>query len=122
MTPETTKTMKIALDTEVFKHFRRLLFNNGLSLQEFITYLVLKGHNQDKRVMDLFKEAGAEKGKKGYDLNNFSERTTSEELYNMLEQRSAYNKKQRRDTEENGSKEFGDESEEQSESWLGGSY
>jgi hypothetical protein len=117
----TTKVMKVEFDMEVYKHFRRLLFGNGLNMQEFISYLVVKGHNQDKRVMELFKEAGAEKGKKGYNLDSFSQKTTSEEIYNMLEQRSVYNKKQRRD-DDNESNEYGDESEDKSESWLGGSY
>jgi len=92
------KKSRIRLDIETSEEalieFRRLLFENGLSAQEFLSFLFLLSQMKDPNVIQLIELAKLEKIKNNEKIKITNNPSSSNALYNLLEQRSPLKKQQ----------------------------
>ena len=86
------KKSRIRLDIETSEEalieFRRLLFENGLSVQEFLSFLFISSQLKDPSVIQLIEMAKIEKIKNNEKVKTTDKPSSSNALYNILEQRS----------------------------------
>ena len=86
------KKSRIRLDIETSEEalveFRRLLFENGLSVQEFLSFLFISSQLKDSNVVQLIEMAKIEKIKNNEKVKTADKPSSSNALYNILEQRS----------------------------------
>ena len=92
------KKNRIRLDIETSEEalieFRRLLFENGLSVQEFLSFLFISSQMKDSNVIQLIEMAKLEKIKNNEKIKIKNNPSSSNALYNLLEQRSPLKKQQ----------------------------
>lgn len=87
------RTVSVDMESQRYKEFKRLLFRHGLTMQQFINYVLVVGEKQDKRVMSLLREAKERKVSQGLDGFLLGKKTRNPgEIYSLLEQGSATNR------------------------------
>lgn len=81
-------SLDITAPEEALIEFRKLLFSNGLSVQEFLAFLFILSQRRERNLIDLIDMAKQEK----YKNNNYDfsvvHPSTINGLYNLLEQKS----------------------------------
>lgn len=86
------KKRKLHLELEVSEEalieFRRLLFTNGLSVQECIAFFIISAQLKDQGVIQLIEMAKLQKIKNNENVTVTYKPSSSNALYNLLEQRS----------------------------------
>lgn len=80
-------SLDIAVSEEALIEFRRLLFLNGLSVQEFLAFIFIASQAKDSNVISLIDLAKQEKIKNNIDKPT-AKPTSPNALYNFLEQQS----------------------------------
>lgn len=88
---EDRKRLELAVPEEALLEMRKLLFSNGLSLQEFLGFIFVVAQKRDANVMSLIDEAKKQKTINGQ-TPNVGRHTTANELYALMEQNSALKK------------------------------
>ncbi len=81
-------TLDIAVPLEAFLEFRGTMFEQGLSLQEFFSFIILCGQMKHDTVMNLIEMAKEQKIKNGEKISITSKPSSPNAIYNLLEQRS----------------------------------
>ena len=87
-----TRPVSITLEEEPYKAIRGVLFQHGVSFQEFVGYVAGLGMMKDPRVLELIRES-----RSTTTVPHITTRTTAREIYNLLEQNSPFNRKGTRD-------------------------
>ena len=86
------KKNHIRLDIEVSEEsligFRRLLFENGLSVQEFLAFLFFCSEIKDPNIIQFIEMAKIRKINNSQKTVTTTKPSSSNALYNLLEQRS----------------------------------
>ena len=80
--------LNLEISEEATLALRGLLFENGLSLQEFLAFIFLFSQMKDANIIQLIEMAKLEKVKNNERHVIVSPPTSPNALYNLLEQRS----------------------------------
>lgn len=81
-------SLDIAVSEEALIEFRKLLFSNGLSVQEFLAYIFIVSQRREQSVIKLIEMAKQEKINNNQFGISTSKPTSTDALYNLLEQKS----------------------------------
>jgi len=81
-------SLDIAVPEEALIEFRKLLFSNGLSVQEFLGFLFILSQKRESNLLNLIEMAKQEKYKNNNCKHSYSRPLSTNGLYSLLEQRS----------------------------------
>lgn len=81
--------VRLDFDKSFYKELRRIVFRNGLSVQEFLSYLIQQAVTGDQRIHDMLAEAKMqERNPQGTEIVH----TDVESLFNLIEGSSPFTK------------------------------